>query len=605
MIVSIENFHSIISDLCYKDVLALDTETTGLRTYHGDKIFSVVIYDGNQGYYFNFNDMNKKDQMDGVVPLPRYLFEEFKRLFNLPHMLWILANAKYDMHMLANEGLLISGQIWDVLVMARIEYNDHFKYSLDECSKRIGLEKSKEVEEYIKQHRCYKKEKIPGKKGEHRNPQFWMVPLEIISRYGLTDVVITYKLFLHQHAFFSAWDKTAEVPIMMLVAMEMALTKVCFKMEREGILLDVEYCKKALAHEEERIKVAQEQFKKETGYELIDSYTNLKKSLGSIGVKGGTTEKGNASFKDDVLAASDHPACRAVLDFRDATKRSGSYYSSFLFHADHNSLVHFNIRQSATKTGRFAITEPALQTLNAEDDYTFEWRVRRAFIPPPEFVLVAVDYKAFEFRAMLDTAGERELADKITGGFDPHQATADLVNISRKEAKTLNFGLLYGMGAGKLAAALDITIDDAKRIKSRYFAALPKIRALIGNATYTAESQQRVVSRFGRVYYFPDPKWAYKALNALIQGGTADAIKTAMVRIDEYLALKTHLKSRIALQVHDELLLFIHRDEFFLIPIFVKIMEDAWPERFHKMSCSVEHSWKSWGDLEEGFPVGV
>lgn len=599
MIVSEENFSSVLYELKKKTILALDTETTGLRSFHGDELFSIIIADERNEYYFNFNSRNRTDQQAGVVPLPRLLIKDFQDLFDYPDKTWVLANAKFDMHMMAKEGLTIHGNIWDVLVMARLERNDHLRYSLEACADRIGSAKSKVVDEYIKKHKHFVREKIPGKKGERKNPQFWKVPLSIIYEYGCKDARVTYELFFHQVKAFKAWNESRDsdvLPIDAVIKNEMELTKACFEAERRGMLLNKEYVDRALQHELALAEKARNDFFTHTGYQLVDSNKGLFEILGKLGVEPERTEKGNVSYTEKILSKSNHPAAVAVLAYRNANKRASSYYSSFLYHADESDLVHCNIRQSATLTGRFSISDPALQTLNVDDEEGSEWSVRRSFRPARDCILVAIDYKAFEFRAMLDTAEEKELAHAIEKGLDPHQATADLVGISRKQAKTLNFGLLYGMGAGKLADALGCSVDEAKEIKSKYFDRLPKIKNLIYSASHRAREYQVVVNRFGRPYFYPNSAFSYKALNALIQGGTADAVKFAMVQINNYLK---GTKSGILLQIHDEILFEIHKDELHLIPRIQKIMEDAWPEKFHKMECSVEYSEKSWGDMEE------
>jgi len=212
------------------------------------------------------------------------------------------------------------------------------------------------------------------------------------------------------------------------------------------------------------------------------------------------------------------------------------------------------------------------------------------------FSFFAIDYKAFEFRAMVDTAGEKELAAKIEAGLDPHQAAADLTGVTRKQAKTLGFGLLYGMGVQKLSAALGLSLEEGKKVRNKYFEALPKVQEFIRAASWKAEKNKFVVNRFGRPYFFPDTKFSYKAANCLIQGGTAEAIKFAMVKIDAF--LEPYL-SKMVLQIHDELLFEIHDTEHHLVPGVQKIMEEIWPSRIHKMGCSVDWSKKSWGELEE------
>ena len=414
------------------------------------------------------------------------------------------------------------------------------------------------------------------------------------------DAEITFKLFEHQQEVFKIWgDETlGEKLISPLVDNEMKLTNVCYDIERRGFKIDRAYCEKVVSQLNFKLHNLNNEFFDLVGVPFVDSPKSLEISLKKVGILGGKTELGNASFTDDVLSKETHRAARVILEIRDANKKLSSYFNAFLYYADKNDYIHCNIKQSATATGRFSITEPALQTLSADESN--EESVRRAFIPEEDFCLVSIDYKAFEFRAMLDLAGEEELALKIEQGLDPHQSTADMVGISRKEAKTLNFMLLYGGGQQKLADSLGVPLEEAARIKRKYFRALPRVRNLIYNSFSMARERGFLWSIFNRRYFFHDSNFCYKALNYLIQGSTSDAMKLSMVRIDSFLKDK---KSRMVLTVHDEIILYVYKDELDLIPEIMEIMRNAYPSYFHKMDCSVEHSWKSWGDLVEGFPV--
>ena len=596
-VVSENEFSEVLKHLSTKQVLALDTETTSLWWHKGGEIFSIIIADDKEEYYFNFNHRNKTDALKGITPLPKSLIKEFQALLSTSDTLWILANAKFDMHFLLNEGLQISGKIWDVLVMARLIDNSEIQYSLDACGKRIGIEKLDTVKEWIMKNRAWSWENIPGKKGRKKELFFWMVPLDVVAPYGCQDARMTYQLYTHQVSKLREWEN--KVPkynknIWGVVKNEMALTKVCFEMERIGLQLDVDYVKRALQHETERAEAAKNEFLKICGKELVDSNKALQEAIGDR-VAAKKTDKGNASFSEEALRSSTDTTAQILLEYRDATKRATSYYGNFLYHSDNEGRIHCNIRQSATTTGRFSISDPALQTLNAEDDG--DWKVRNSFVARSGYVFLAIDYAAFEFRAMLDTAQEVDLAKQIDEGLDPHQATADLVGITRKEAKTLNFGLLYGMGIAKLAGQLNISELEAKKIKNQYFSKLPKIQEFINDASFRAKRDGFVVNRFGRPYLFKDLKFTYKAPNCLIQGGTAEAIKFAMVEIDLYFR-SNNLKSRLVLQVHDELIIELHKNELFAISIIEQIMRDSWPSRIHKMEVSSEIGYR-WGELEE------
>lgn len=596
-IVSDNELSSVLDALALKKVLSIDTETTGLRPHHGDEIFSIIIADEAEEYYFNFNTRCTPDERKGITPLQLSTIPLFAKLFSTPETLWILANAKFDMAFLEKSGCPLLGQIWDIQVMSRIENNTHMKYGLKELAERIGSKKLDTVEEYIKKYKLFTMEVVPGKKARKKNKMYFSVPLEIVAEYGCQDARVTYDIYLHQLKWFKKWneDRSEDVKSLdFVIQNEMALTRVCYDIEKHGLLLNKKYVEEALTHELERAENAKNRFLEVSGKSLVDSNKALLESIGDQ-VTPGTTEKGNASFTEKALSSSDTEVAKILLEYRDATKRATSYYSNFLYHADSNGVVHCNIRQSATATGRFSISDPALQTLNSED--SGEWQVRKSFKPRNGFFYLAVDFKAFEFRAMLDTAGEKNLAAQIESGLDPHQATADMAGISRSQAKTLNFGLLYGMGVQKLADSLKVSVDEARAIKQRYFDALPQVRKFLYKSSDVAAAFGFVINRFGRPYFFPDSKFSYKAANCLIQGGTAEAIKLSMVQLDLFFR-SCGLKSRIVLQIHDELLFEIATDELQVVKKIKEIMENAWPSKFHKMECSMEYSFESWGDLK-------
>jgi DNA polymerase I len=321
------------------------------------------------------------------------------------------------------------------------------------------------------------------------------------------------------------------------------------------------------------------------------------------GLHYGLTDKGNPSFAKEFLKPQiDHPIVQTIFDYRDAFKVAGSYYQTFLHFMDENGVLHANIRQSGAATGRFSITDPALQTLKKdeeeidEDDLDQETKsqVRRCLVPRENYSFLGLDYKQMEYRVMLDYAGEMELIEAVKNGMDIHQATADLLQITRKQAKTINFALLYGTGKDKLAKMLGLTVEEAVKLKGKYFAKLPKVEAFINNVIFTARNEGRIYNKFGRVYAFLDRNFAYKAPNYLIQGGCSDAMRDAMIGCAELLA---NTKSRMILQVHDELLFEIHKDEKYLAPLLKDIMRKAYPHRLLPMDVDEEWSDTSWQDM--------
>jgi len=177
-----------------------------------------------------------------------------------------------------------------------------------------------------------------------------------------------------------------------------------------------------------------------------------------------------------------------------------------------------------------------------------------------------------------------------------------MCGISRKNAKTLNFGLLYGMGTEKLANALKLDEYEAFELKATYFGKLPRVKAFIRDVIKTAENRKYIKTWTGRKLHFPRKDFAYKAPNHLIQGGCGDIARVAMNRLQSQLF---GYESQMLVQVHDEILFEIHENEFAIVPDLVKVMEDVYsPRNGMKLTCGVEHSFTSWGkqDVIEGVP---
>ena len=599
MLVSRDDVSDVFQALLKESHFSCDTETTGLFPWKGDRLFAVCIATQTQAFYLNFQGYN---DLDESLLLDRGCLKLFKLVFQDPTKTIFFHNAKFDMAMLYQEGLEVTANVHDTEVMARLEYNDHMKYGLKECAKRIGLEKSEAVEDYISEHHLWEWEHIPGKKTKRKNKRFWEVPFPIISEYGLQDARITYQLGMHQLEFFKRAneDKTFQHAIDRVVEIEKRATPILFKLEKHGFRVDKDYCMEAAHYEEARAKEAAVKFSDLTGKEFKDSPKQLAEVFCLLGENIPKTDKGNPSIDDEALATFKHPAAEAVRDYRDAHKRLNTYFRSFLFWADDNGRIHPNLRQSGTRTGRMSCAEPNLQNIPKNDeDSLLKYPVRRAFIPEDGHFLGMIDYDQMEFRLMLDYSGQMDLIRKIIAGYDPHQATADLTGLSRKHAKTLNFGLLYGMGKDKLSKALQIDVSTAVNFKRRYFSALDFVELFLSRSTNRARQRAGVYAWSGRRFNFPDANFSYKAANAIIQGGCADIVKQAMFNCESVLRGK---RSKMVLQVHDEILFQMHNDEAHLLNDLKVAMESAYVYRNMPLTCSISHSLKSWADPVEGLP---
>lgn len=582
--------------------MALDTETTGLQPYLGAKLFSLVVTDERDSYYFNFQPY--PNVLTSFVLDLATSVRLLSGLFGHADILWYLHNAKFDLAFLSNLGIELAGQIHDTEAIARVEYNQHMEYGLDACAKRIGFSKDDAVEKYIKEHKLYEKIPVPGKKQAFVRKFYERVPYDIISRYACLDGSVTWQLGRSQEEKLEAIHRSlpeGRPSPLSILQTERQLTKTLFEMERVGIRIDKDYCEKALAHEEKIIAQAADEFEAYTGVKFVDSNKVLAEAFTKMGEAFPKTEKGNPSFTDDVLMGYDTPVAEIIRRYRTAAKQANTYYRNFLTLCDEAGAIHPSIRQGGTATGRVSCANPNLQNLTGETS-DIEYPVRKAFIPREDFIFAMLDYDQMEYRLMLDYANEREVIKRILEeGLDVHEAIAQKFNRPRKQAKTLNFGILYGMGLDALGSALGVDRSEASFLRSEYFAALPSVARFIREVQHVAETRGHIFNWAGRVCHFPDPRFAYKAPNHLIQGGCADVVKIAMNECAAFLK-KSQTKSRLVLQIHDELLFEIHKSELTLIPQLQAIMAGVYPQRHIPLTCSVAWSDKSWGDKIEGMP---
>lgn len=618
MLVTTNNLTKVIAKLRTHSMLALDTETTGLR--HKDKLFSVIITGESGNYYFNFNGCKDMEGERPNVILPRVVLHELNQsLFNIPSILWIMHHAKFDLKMLYKDGCTIAGPIHDTKSAARVICNTHMSYSLDNVAWReLGVRKDDGVWDYInnrhkltdaekkynnkqkdktkriKKEKCYVMEEVPGKKTRVKRPFFHKVPFSIMVPYGERDAAITFRLGKKQLGMVGMrpiWET------------EKHMSQIVKDMELEGIKIDVPYVNRAIEYERGKVEAAKKKFVEIADIEqYVGGPKMLEHVFDKFGVDIPRTPKGNPSFKDDVLEHIDHPIVEQIRTIREHEKKANTYYSSYLYLRDNQDKIHCSLNFDGTDTGRFSSSDPNLQNVNKEEVDGLDFYVRKSFIPNEDEVLLMIDYDQQEFRMMLDYAGQHDLIEEILQGKDVHDATADKMGVTRKPAKTLNYGLIYGMGIDKLAWALGCPSDEAKALKQQYFSEMPDIKVFIQTCMRVAKQKGFVRSWAGRYFFFPDRDFCYKAPNKVIQGGCADVIKKAMVQIHEFLKpYKTHMK----LQVHDELIFGLHKDELHLAPKLKQIMEDAYvPMNRMKLTCTASWSPVSWGhcDKIEGFP---
>lgn len=608
MLVSTENFVEIVEKLSKPGTYAVDTETTGLKPYQGSRLFSIIIADESDTYYFNFNQYPGLPKENFLHSAHMQALQE-KFFLNTGNRIY-MHNAKFDLSILSQSGIEVAGEVFCTYAMGRILRGDLFNYSLDALAKRwLKEDKDDAVEDYIDKHKLYTK--IETKIVKHG--WYHKVPLCVMQPYAEKDARLCYKLGQFQEAGFKLYDekKLPNCPSLVpLIETEVKLTKTLYNMEKRGIKVDIEFCKKAIVHEKQERDKAATRYEEITGKKFIDSYIEFRRAFTLFNIPVPTQARGG--FDKEFLSNTKHELAEIILTLRTADKKISTYYQNFIDFADHQGIVHPNFRQGGAKTGRLSCSDPNLQNLkkNEENDDDEEetelddFSVRKAFVPvDSEHCFFLPDYKQMEYFLMLNYAGETKVIDLVLQGMDVHTATAETMGVTRTQAKTINFMLIYGGGIANLASKLKVTEAEAKALKMHYFAKLPKIKAFIESLPKIAERRGYSWGWTGRRYVC-QPNYAYRMPNHVIQGGSADIVRLAMVKCDEYLEEKKVTdRAWQFLQVHDELGFSLHKSVLDIAPDLMKIMETVYPAALLPMACDPSFSWKSLGDKVKGFPV--
>lgn len=448
IITDVGKFLAYVKDI---KTLSLDTETTGLMPYHGDKVFGISFSDGKDSWYYDASS---------------YMPQSLKDFISDPTRTWYMANAKFDMHSIYTSfNTYVRGEVFDVLILARLAYNEHMSYSLGECAKReLGETKDDAVMDYIKEHKLWEWVEVPGKKVRKKKLFFDKVPQQMLIKYACKDARLTYKLawvYIEEIARIDALFRPEDkVPLLATLALtEVALTKAIFQMEHTGVCIDTAYAQKCKESIEEDIHFANLSFINVTGEEYKASPKLFERIFESEKHKWEYTEKGNPSFESDVLKKFIHPAAEIILRIRDLKSRL-DFFATFLYQADKDGFVHPGFNSGGTTTGRFSSSDPNFSNLtNDEESKDEKYSIRKAIIPPSgDYCIVSMDYKQQEYALMLDYAQETGLIEEVKNGADVHEATAKLMGVSRKYAKCIARGSLVLTNRG-LVPIEKVTIE--------------------------------------------------------------------------------------------------------------------------------------------------
>ncbi len=536
---------------------AFDTESTGIE-------------ETDVPFGFSWADSKSQEFLDERVVSNTW--DIASNLFADSSRIWYAQNAKFDKRMLEAKGIKITGKIYDIAIAARVLRNDYLgkAYSLEAQAKRHGMEKDKTVELYIKDNGL-----IETRRNyfgvEYEAPRYDRVPLDMMNKYAAHDARITKDLA-------TIYNSKADSDDRRIIEMECELTDVCYNMERVGVKLSEEYTLKALYHERDKLTQLKEKFKDATGKDFVNSAKSIEPLLGFSLPR---TESGNPSLTDDVIDSLVHQGKGATIfplvqDIRYYDKRISTYYESYLNKMDRKGFIHPTMWQAGTRTGRFSYSDPNLQNIPKEEDSIDPYVVRGCFVPrSTDHVFLSFDYSQMEYRLMAAYANEAEIIRQVMLGEDFHKVTANIFGVTRKQAKTLNFAILYGAGKEKLAYMLGVPVEEAEGLRSRYFMAMPNVEQLVWRIKKIGKERGYVKNWLGRKL-FADYQHTYALPNHLIQGGGADVVKKAMVECSRAI----DKDCLMVLQVHDQLVFDTPKELIKpTINIVKEIMENTFPTK--------------------------
>ena len=558
------------------DLIAVDTETTSLDYMKAELVGVSVAVTPGQAAYIPF----AHDYMGAPQQLSRdFVLEQLKPLLENPQINKVGQNLKYDMSVLAQHGINLQGIAFDTMLES---------YVLDSVATRHDMYSL--ALKYLNETTISFAD-VAGKGAAQIT--FNQVALEQAGPYAAEDADIT--LRLHQ----ALWPQLVAEPTLATVFsdIELPLVPVLSRIERTGALIDStllfqqsqELAERLAELETEAWDLAGQQFNlaspKQLGEILFDK-------LGIPVLK--KTEKGAPSTKEEVLQelALDYPLPKVLLEHRGLAKLKSTYTDKLPVMINSTTgRIHTSYHQAGTATGRLSSSDPNLQNIpirSAEGR-----RVRQAFIAAPGHKLVAADYSQIELRIMAHLSEDPSLLAAFKSGQDIHRATAaevfgvatdEVTADQRRSAKAINFGLIYVMSAFGLARQLTIGRKQAADYIELYFARYPGVQNYMNTIRHTAAERGYVETIFGRRLYLPEinarngmrrQAAERTAINAPMQGTAADIIKRAMVSVDDWLRQGT-LKSRMIMQVHDELVLEVPESELQLIQAgLIQRMESA------------------------------
>ena len=545
-----------LQQLLQQTSVCFDTETTSLNPLEAELVGIAFSWNVGKGFYLPFpeDQLAAKEKIELVRPF-----------FESDSIEKIGQNLKYDIKVMHRYGVDVKGKLFDTM-LAHYLINPDMRHNMDVLSETYLNYTPVSITELI------------GKKGKNQL-SMRQVPLDKQTEYAVEDADVTFQLAQHFKPELEEAKTTK-----LFEEIEIPLLRVLADMESEGINLDKNFLNSLSTELDNDIKSLEQKVFKAAGEEFnIGSPKQLGEILfGKLKLvdKPKKTKTGQFSTSEDVLSylAKEHEIIKHVLDYRGLTKLKSTYVDALPEQVEEaTGRVHTDYMQTVAATGRLSSNNPNLQNIPIRTERGRQ--VRKAFVPRDEnYILLAADYSQIELRIIAALSEEDTMIEAFKNGMDIHASTAskvfgvpleEVTREQRSNAKTVNFGIIYGVSAFGLSNQTDLSRTEAKELIDTYYKTYPKLRNYISEQVDFARENGYVQTVLGRRRYLKDINTGNQvvrgaaernAVNAPIQGSAADIIKIAMINIHKKLE-EGKYKTKMLLQVHDELVFDCHKDE--------------------------------------------
>ena len=579
--------YELHTKLITSENLSLDTETTSTDPINAELVGMSFSIQENEAYY---------------VPIPANqdealkIVNEFKEVFENKQSLKVGQNIKYDMLVLSNYGIHLQGPMFDTMI-AHYVLQPELRHNMDYLAEIYLNYQTIHIEELI------------GSKGKNQG-NMRDLPSEAIYKYACEDADVTLKLYhilkkeLEEHQVSS-----------LFYDIEMPLVPVLAYMERNGVRINTETLKESSLHFTSRMKEIEKEVHQLAG---MDFNIASPKQVGEvlfdklkIVTKAKKTKTGQYVTSEEVLESlrGKHEIVGKILEHRGLKKLLGTYIDALpLLVNPKTGKIHTSFNQTVTATGRLSSSNPNLQNIPIRNEDGKE--IRKAFIPEEGCEFFSADYSQIELRIMAHLSGDKNMIEAFREGNDIHAATAakiykiaieEVTREQRSKAKTANFGIIYGISVFGLAERMNVPRSEAKELIDGYFETYPQIKEYMDKSIAVASENGYIETIFGRKRFLPDINshnavvrgYAERnAINAPIQGSAADIIKVAMVKIYQRF-MQENIRSKMILQVHDELNFSVYPDEKEKVQqIVIEEMEKAYAMQVPlRADCGWGNNW--------------